>query len=152
MKDIAGYEGLYAITSCGKVWSYKRKQFLKASYNKGYLQVSLCKEGKQKTFPIHRLVAETYIQNPNDLPFVNHIDEIKDHNWITNLEWCTPQYNSNYKNAQADKKIKVRCVETGQIFESITEAAQSVKRTKGALSKCITGKSKTCGNYHWEVI
>ena len=152
MKDIPGFEGQYAITSCGKVWSYKRKIFLKPCYRKGYLQVSLCKDGKQRTFQVHRLVAMAYIPNPDNLPFVNHIDEVKDHNWVSNLEWCTAKYNSNYRNAQSDKKIKVRCIETGQIYDSITEAANAIKRTKSALSHCICGASKTCGRYHWEVL
>ena len=58
MKDIVGYEGLYAITSCGKVWSYKSKKFLKPSDNgHGYSFVRLCKDGKVKNYKIHRLVA-----------------------------------------------------------------------------------------------
>ena len=65
MKDIKGYEGLYAVTSCGKVWSYRRKIFLSPSYdNNGYLMVNLSVGGNVKTKYIHRLVAEAYIPNP----------------------------------------------------------------------------------------
>lgn len=96
MIDIKDYEGIYAITSCGKVWSYKRNKFLKP-YNTGkYLVVELFKNGVGKQFKVHRLVAQAYLQNPNNLPYVNHKDEVKTHNWINNLEWCDAKYNANY--------------------------------------------------------
>ena len=96
MRDIKDYEGLYAITSCGRVWSYRRKKFLKPGNSRGYLTVTLCKEGQQKTYSIHRLVAEAYIPNPEGLPQVNHKDECKTNNCINNLEWCDGVYNVNY--------------------------------------------------------
>lgn len=90
MKDIIGYEGLYAITSCGRVWGYKRKKFLKPIPDKdGYLKVNLCKNGVIKAHYIHRLVAAAYIPNPDNKPTVNHKDENKTHNWINNLGWMT---------------------------------------------------------------
>ena len=88
MKDIIGYEGLYAVTSCGKVWSYHSKKFLKPGKNMcGYLQVSLSKNGKVKKFLIHDLVVETYIGKPNDLSLIYHKDGNKEHNYINNLAW-----------------------------------------------------------------
>ena len=97
MKDIKNYEGLYAITSCGKVWSYRRKKFLKPDINQGgYYRIGLCKNGEVKKYLIHRLVAEAYLPNPEDLPQVNHKDEIKTHNYLQNLEWCNSKYNQNY--------------------------------------------------------
>ncbi len=90
MKDIKGYEGLYSITSCGKVYSYIKNRFLKPYYNgSGYFRVSL--KGKQKA--VHRLVAEAYIDNPKNLPEVNHKDLNKENNCINNLEWCDRQEN-----------------------------------------------------------
>ena len=62
----------------------------------GYVAVSLYRNGKQKQYFLHRLLAQTYIPNPNNYPEVNHIDENKSNNDITNLEWCTHKYNSNY--------------------------------------------------------
>lgn len=108
MKDIKGYEGIYAITSCGRVWSYRSKKFLKPRPDRdGYLRVNLKLNGKEKTIHIHRLVAETYLPNPDNLPQINHKDEVKSHNWINNLEWCTASYNVNY-GARNQKMIDSR--------------------------------------------
>lgn len=91
MKDVVGYEGLYAVTSCGKVWSYKRQKFLSPGFNhRGYLQVILYKDGKSKSFRIHKLVAEAYIPNPQNLETVDHIDEYKTHGNISNV--CNGKY------------------------------------------------------------
>ena len=96
MKDIKGYEGLYAITSCGKVWSYRAKRFLKPQKgSNNYLFVSLCKDGVHKHYRIHRLVAETYLPNPAGLPQVSHIDETRDNNCVNNLCWSTAKDNNN---------------------------------------------------------
>lgn len=99
MKDIVGYEGIYAITSCGRVWSYRRKKFLTSFKTpEGYEQVWLCRNGKPIGRYVHRLVAQAYIPNPDNLPVINHKDEVPYHNWITNLEWCTQLYNIHYGN------------------------------------------------------
>lgn len=117
MKEIKGYEGLYAITSCGRVWSYRSKKFLKPRIKKnGYCDVILYKDKIPKTFSVHRLVAEAYIPNPDNLPCVNHKDEVKTHNWINNLEWCSIAYNNTYgtrtERAKQTMNKKNRCVET----------------------------------------
>lgn len=144
MKDIKGYEGIYAITSCGRVWSYRSKKFIKLWTNKyGYNFVILSKDGTAKAKKIHRLVAEAYIPNPNNLPEINHKDENKEHNWINNLEWCDRKYNIRYS-----KAVKVKCVETGEIFDSMTDAAKSVNRNPGSISSAVKGGTK-CGGYHW---
>lgn len=108
MKDIKGYEGLYAATSCGKIYSYRAKKFLKPRKDRGgYLLINLYKDSKMKTYTIHRLITETYLPNPDNLPEVNHKDEDKSNNALSNLEWCTREYNINYSKAK-----KVICVET----------------------------------------
>ena len=97
MKDIKDYEGLYAITSCGQVWSYKRKRFLKPIVDAfGYARVNLSKNGKVKAHKIHRLVAEAYIPTPLGLRDVNHLDENKLNNSCLNLEWLSHKDNCNY--------------------------------------------------------
>lgn len=160
MKDIKGYEGLYAITSCGKVWSYRSQKFLKPSIaGHGYCSVSLCNNGKQKTFKIHRLVAEAYISNPNDLLEINHKDECKEHNYINNLEWCDRSHNVNY-GSRTNKAVKARfghglkiyCKELNRIFESQTAAAKELGLWQGNITKVCTGKAKTTGGYHFEFL
>ena len=97
MRDVKGYEGLYGVTAEGDVYGYKRKKFLKPSTDKdGYLYVDLHKNGKHKKFRIHRLVAEAYIPNIDNLPMINHKDENKANNCLQNLEWCDCKYNNNY--------------------------------------------------------
>lgn len=98
MKDIKGYEGIYAITSCGKVWSYRSKKFLKPRKDKdGYLRINLKLNGSEKTVCIHRLVAETYIPNPDNLPTVDHIDFDRTNNSINNLRWMGIENFSRHK-------------------------------------------------------
>jgi hypothetical protein len=84
MKDIKGYEGLYAVTSCGKVWSYKNKKFLKMDRQ---FSVNLYKDGHRWHPKISFLVALAYIPNPTYSDIVFHKDGNKAHNWINNLEW-----------------------------------------------------------------
>ena len=109
-RDIKDYEGLYMISSYGRVKSlgrwvnYKNKgkkwqegKILKPLVKKGgYLHVGLWKNGKLKFFTVHRLVAQAFIPNPNNLPQVNHKDENKENNFVKNLEYCDAKYNSNY--------------------------------------------------------
>lgn len=94
MIDIKGYEGEYAITEDGKVWSHKHKKFLKTFVsNNGYLRVRLHKNGKGKNYRVHRLVAEAYIPNPYNLPEVHHINSIRTDNRIENLAWVSKEDN-----------------------------------------------------------
>lgn len=116
-KDIKGYEGLYKISNYGEVLRLKsydsrnhlrNARILKQRLNEdGYLQLGLHKDGKEKKFLVHRLVAETFLSNPNNYLEVNHIDENKQNNSISNLEWCSRKYNVNYGNAQK-KRVATR--------------------------------------------
>ena len=98
-KSVVGYEGLYMVSNWGRVKSIKfgKERILKPVTNSsGYLLVHLCKDGKVKSFTVHRLVAEAFIPNPYNLPQVNHRDENKLNNNVDNIEWCTNEYNINY--------------------------------------------------------
>lgn len=104
-RDIDGYEDLYQVSNMGRVLSLKfnhtenNPKILKPIELLGYLVVNLYKDGKMKSFKIHRLVAKAFIPNPDNLPEVNHKDENKFNNVVDNLEWCTTKYNINYGTA-----------------------------------------------------
>lgn len=97
-KYIEGYEGEYGVCRAGFVYSFKSWIFRKGGTDKdGYKKIGLYKNGeKLNWFQVHRLVALTFLENPNNLPEVNHINEIKDDNRVCNLEWCDRTYNANY--------------------------------------------------------
>ena len=141
-KDVVGYEGLYKVSDRGNVYSVERigvngnkigGRMLKPWYDRyGYIRVSLRKNGIKKNKRVHRLVAEAFIPNPNNLPEVNHMDENKTNNELSNLEWCTRKHNNNHgtiieRSAQArSKKVRAVNVETGEVltFDSTQEAGR----------------------------
>lgn len=105
-KDIVGFENFYQVSSYGRVRSLDRITISRRSKNhlkgkilsttlntKGYPHIRLSKEGKRETFRVHRLVAQTFIPNPDNLEIVNHIDSNKTNNNISNLEWCSEMDN-----------------------------------------------------------
>ena len=146
MKDIPNYENKYAATEDGRIYSYRKKDFLKPWLSaKGYLSVELYKNGRGKKFLVHRLIAETFLDNPNELPQVNHIDEDKTNNCVSNLEYCDNKYNNIYSHGK-----KIQCVETGIIYDSITEAAQAINRSPNGICSCLNGKQNVCAGYHWK--
>ena len=104
MKDIPNYEGHYAITEEGQVWSYKSEKFLALFDVRGYYQVNLIKNGIRKRAPIHRLVALTYLPNPNNWPMVDHIDRNTHNNNVKNLRWATAQMNRMNTDLQASSQ------------------------------------------------
>ena len=158
-KDIKGYPN-YQISNLGRVWSKKRQIYLKPhKNNSGYLSVLLPSiNGKYKRELIHRLVALTFIDNPDNLPCVNHKDENKENNVVSNLEWCSRSYNINYgtRNERASKALNkaILCIETGEIFTSGKECAESLGTSPDIVSKVLHGKSrcKTAKGYHLKFV
>ena len=106
-KDVVGYEGLYKISSNGEIYSLisGKERKLKISKSNGYVLVDLYKDGIGKWYRVHRLVAEAFIPNPNNLPIVMHLDNNKQNNHYTNLKWGT--ISENTQQAFDDELIDV---------------------------------------------
>ena len=180
-KDIPGFEGRYQISSLGRVKSLPRKvnnhtgelmvkeKILKQRHDfKGYLRIDLKdNNGKHKYLGVHRLVAETFISNPEGKPQVNHIDGIKDHNEVSNLEWVTNGENARHaykiglnhvtgKAGRPKRKVVQKDIETGEViqkYSSISEAAKAVGcKSPSNIGQCcrnMRGRKSTYG-YKWE--
>lgn len=156
-KSIKGYENLYEISNLGKVKNINTKKILRSYKRKdGYLKIELTKEKSNKTFYIHRLVAQTFILNPNNLFFVNHKDEDKTNNCVDNLEWCTQKYNNKYgtrgKRIANSLNIKVNQYDLNGKFikqwESIKEATETLKIRN--ISQACRNIRNQAGGFIWK--
>ena len=120
-KDIKGYESIYQVSNLGRVKSvarkvikknyvsFKKERILKQQTDRyGYKKVILQRNYQIKTFSIHRLVADTFLENPYNLPQINHKDENKENNCVLNLEYCDSKYNNNYgtRNKRVSETMK----------------------------------------------
>lgn len=137
-KDVPNYEGLYKVSNFGNVRSKDRKKWngkvfytqkgrlLKQHLDgrKNYLFVSLYKDGKDKQINVHRLVAMTFIPNPNNYPCINHKNEIKTDNRAENLEWCDSYYNMNYGTCMK------RMIESRNRDNDMEEVKTKIKKKK----------------------
>lgn len=179
-KDIQGYENLYQISNMGRIKSlwFGKEKIMKQLIRNGYCYVDLCKDKIKKHYNIHRLVAQTFIPNPQNYPQVNHKDEVKTNNCISNLEWVTQKYNMNYgtRNERASKAISiahkgkkrtqehknnigkshqkpiVQIDKSGLIvgvYDSVKEVSEVLGINRGNISNCLKGRYKTCGDYKW---
>lgn len=152
----------YMVSSDGKVFSLKHGKMkeMKPWVSKGgYLYVLLRFNGRHVTKSIHRLVSEAFIANPDNKPQVNHKDEVKTNNCVNNLEWCTSEYNNNFGShgervAKAlvnhpALSVPVVCLETGEVYPSVSEAERQTGVHRQHISDCLNGKRQTAGGYHW---
>lgn len=169
---VAGFEGLYEVSDQGRVKSLKRlvKRKTKGDYivkerilkpftrGDGYVFVPLSKNGTRCTKSVHRLVAEAFIPNPDNLPEVNHKDENKSNNELGNLEWCDQEYNSNYGTSKVrlgDKVAKkVSAIDVhGRVvatFRSQSDAERMTGISQSSISACINSVQSTAGGYSWK--
>lgn len=191
-KDIQGYEGLYQVSNLGRVKSlgrfidrlvtgnyWQEERILKPNKTKhGYLMVALRKNNKPNYFKVHRLVAITFIPNPENKPQIDHINAIKTDNTVNNLRWVTAKENirnplnmvhltgknhpmfgkkrsEETKNKMRGKNNprahKVRNLETKEIFDTVTDAEKKYNLSRGCIAYAIKHNGRSAG-YHWEYL
>ena len=160
-RDIKGFEGKYKISSLGRVMSlnYQRKGvaiIMKVWIDKrGYCSVNLRRDGKPHSYAIHRLVAEAFLDNPNNLPVVNHLDENPTNNFVFNLEWSSSFDNFHYGTADNRKhksmlKAIYQCDKDGNIikqFDSVYKAGEELNIKPQNITANLTGRQLTCGGF-----
>lgn len=185
-KDIKGFEGLYQVSNFGRVKSIRhlktsycgamRKNHILATQDKGdfrYKLVTLRVKGKSRSVGVHRLVAEAFLPNPQNLPVINHRDENPSNNHVDNLEWCTQRKNVLYSMALHDRLRKEKpqrnrdkerpiCAFTKDgafvgRFESIIEASLSpivttpcLRAVRCRIRQCLRGEIPYAGGYKWK--
>lgn len=175
-KPIENYEGLYEVSSWGRIKSCKRElvnilgrkhtipeKIMKLHFlPNGYVGIGLHKNNKKKDFYVHRLVANAFIPNTNNLPEVNHKDEDKQNNKFDNLEWCTDKENKNYgtyilrmaatKRRKGGKRIEQYTLDGTFVrkYNSIKDAAQTVGVSNTAIKDTLMGKQKQSAGFAWK--
>ena len=150
-KNIEEYPD-YQVSNLGRVKSlrYNKEKILKLQSDKdGYKQVNLFNSRGSKTLKIHRLVATAFLDNPNNYPAVNHINEIKTDNRVENLEWCSIAYNNTYNNkiAKCYKPILQYSLD-GKLVGKL-DSLKDFGKPHNAISNCLRGRRKTAYGYIW---
>lgn len=169
-KDIIGYEGLYEVSSLGRIKSHYNSGRTKDSLLKylpngtGYYQVTLYKTENGKKLRnhvlVHKLVAEAFIPNPHNYPCVNHKNEIKTDNRIENLEWCTYAYNNAYGTAkiraiESKAKMVAQYTITGHwiaTYLSIGIVCELLGCSKSTIKDVCNGKNEQALGYKWKYV
>lgn len=179
-KDIPNYEGLYQISNLGNVKSLcfgarniKKSNIVKLLHqsrnNLGYHKVQLYKDGKSKMFYVHRLVAMSFIPNPDNKPQINHKDGNKDNNTIDNLEWVTSKENLRHAVETGLRQPSQMKGRTGKLNKmskiiyqydmdgnyiathyGISEAARTLNCNTSTIGECLRGKNKTACGFLWK--
>lgn len=176
-RDAVGFDGRFKVSNCGRVTSIDRlmatkKHGLAVSYGmilsqykdrQGYMKVNLSEYGKKYVKPVHRLVADAFIDNPNHLPEVDHVDAVRDNNHVSNLRHVSKEENIRHMMELGNHVTKIGEIrytdeflngmvgrskplvrEDGKTYESITEAANDLGCSKSFVSKHVHGRYKTC--------
>lgn len=161
-KDVVGYEGFYEVSNMGRVRNTLTKRVLSQYLaNNGYMSLRLgkCNKDKKKLMLVHRLVAEAFIPNPNNLPCVGHIDESHTNNKADNLKWCTHFENNNepQHKARISKGRKTACMKgkvqkskvccEGFVYDSITEFANEYFINVSTVWRWLNGITEMSKNW-----
>ena len=155
---IPEYSELYLISSLGRLKNIKSNKIHAICLDSdGYPHYTLCNNKKHKAITAHRLVAMAFIENPLNLPCVNHKDEVKTNNSVENLEWCTVAYNNSYgtKNERTAKKNRkpIAQISKGEVVAVFKDAVEASRQTGTNYSKirmCCRGERKSAGGYQWK--
>ena len=169
-KDVEGYEGIYKISDTGILMNQFGKVLKPGDNGHGYASIYLWKNRKKKKHYIHRLVAEAFIPNPEQKPYINHIDNNPRNNHVKNLEWCTPKENVDWMQVQGRnrrtkewldnlhksqeptyKPVKATNIETGEVllFKSVNSTRESGFEPS-SVCWCCKGKRQSHAGYRWE--
>lgn len=148
-RDIEGYNGKYQVSDWGRVKStYRNKPLGERKIQKGYVQVALYKNHKPTYKLVHRLVADAFIPNPNNLPQINHKDECKTNNSVENLEWCSNAYNSSYgthyeriKKANSKQLDQIDSI-TGEVIKTWESTSEAFRNGFHHVSDVCNGNRK----------
>ena len=162
-RDTYIYGDRYEVSNTGLIRNKITGQLLKAHKDKkGYLRISLSKNNKQVTVKVHRVVAIAFIENPDNLPPVNHKDTNKENNTVGNLEWTTNYENmqhairnglTNHVDYAGRKKrpiIRVSADGKTERYNSLAEASAACRVSRSNLCNALKGKRNVCGGYKWK--
>ena len=167
-RPVPGYEGRYEVSNTGRVRSLDRKEMCNGKERprkgrelahikkRGYSLVKLCKDGNVRAVGIHRIVASAFLPNPAALPEVNHKDENRSNNLVSNLEWCDRAYNAKYGTAptRIANKLHKPVISTDSkgnetFYKSVTDAAVAFGGAPGNICNAISGYSKSAWGLKW---
>lgn len=161
-KYIPGYEKKYLVSNFGNIKSINyhrsgKEKIMKPLKRKdGYLKIMLYKNGKYKSYFIHKLVAEVFLENSNNYKYINHKDENKNNNCLNNLEFCTAKYNNNYKKYNRGKKNKNKINQfdlEGNLIKqwnSLKEIKNNTNYSYYGIFNCLHDRQKTSNYFIWK--
>ena len=167
-KELRGFNGVYFISNEGRIKSISREVkngrtgkrvneeniSIGTINSSGYIIVTLRKNNKGKVYSMHRLVAQEFIPNPKNKPFINHKDGIKTNNKVANLEWCTQLENVQHAIKIGLWKLEkpIKCLETNIEYKSIKECSEKMKLQRNGIWRVLTNRQKSFKGYTFKFI